>query len=359
MPRFALSEPSIGSTTTSVEPLPTRPTSSETIVTSSSRKRATIASSAAWSIAVVSSPPRPCADDRLALDARRQLDEHAAARPRRRRGRRRASRSQRQEAAGRTSASDRRTCSSAASRRRGRAISHTSSIRVGRSRNAASASPRSTAATASRACGVYVTPCGASRSTTSGSSPSPSISSYRPCPVEDESRQVIGRLVDRRAADAVDRLRDAVRREDRQPLLVGRDDHDEQPRRRLGAVLLVERERGLVAVVAVGDQQLRVRQLLGERVAEVGVEPPEPRGDAALLGGEVGLAETVERRSSRPRAGRSARAACASHEAGAAAPPSGRRACARAGGRRGSRTARRAARRRSPRGVRATPSGPT
>ena len=59
MPRFALIEPSIGSTTTMVEPVPMRPTSSETMVTSRSRNRATIASSAAWSIAVVSSPPSP------------------------------------------------------------------------------------------------------------------------------------------------------------------------------------------------------------------------------------------------------------------------------------------------------------
>ncbi len=44
-------------------------------------------------------------------------------------------------------------------------------------------------------------------------------------PVEDESRQVITRLVDRRAANPVDRLREPVRGEDRQPLLVGRDDH--------------------------------------------------------------------------------------------------------------------------------------
>ena len=57
----------------------------------------------------------------------------------------------------------------------------------------------------------------------------------------------------------------------------------------------MEGERRLVAVVAVGDQQLRVAELLRQRGAEVGVEPPEPRGDAALLGDEVGLAEPVER----------------------------------------------------------------
>ena len=39
--------------------------------------RCTTAVSAAASIAVVSSPPSPCAEDRLALDAGRQLREHA------------------------------------------------------------------------------------------------------------------------------------------------------------------------------------------------------------------------------------------------------------------------------------------
>ena len=155
-----------------------------------------------------------------------------------------------------------------------------------------------------------------------------------PCPIEDKTGQLIARRVDRRSAHTVDRLRDAVRREDRQAFLVGRNDHHEQPRGRLGAILLVERERGLVAVVAVGDQELRVLQLLGQRVAELRVEPPELRVDAAFVDGEVRLAEAVDPRSCRPRAGRSARAVCASRAAGAAGPPSGRRACARAGGRR-------------------------
>ena len=77
MPRFAFSEPSIGSTTTVNRPSPRTPTSSLTSVTSSPRKRSRITRSAAASIAVVSSPPSPCADDRLALGAARQLGEHA------------------------------------------------------------------------------------------------------------------------------------------------------------------------------------------------------------------------------------------------------------------------------------------
>src|SRR3954447_12269881 len=60
MPRFAFSEPSIGSITTCTLPSPTLPTSSDTNVTSSTpSKRASPARSAAWSIAVVASPPSP------------------------------------------------------------------------------------------------------------------------------------------------------------------------------------------------------------------------------------------------------------------------------------------------------------
>src|SRR3954471_16402210 len=59
MPRFALSEPSIGSITTRVRPLPSSPTSSERIDASTPSKRARITRSAAASIAVVSSPPSP------------------------------------------------------------------------------------------------------------------------------------------------------------------------------------------------------------------------------------------------------------------------------------------------------------
>ena len=83
MLRFAFSEPSIGSQTTRHGvPVPkTRsPSSSETSVKSwsSCSSRCTTAVSAAASIAVVSSPPSPCGEHRLALDARGQLGEHAS-----------------------------------------------------------------------------------------------------------------------------------------------------------------------------------------------------------------------------------------------------------------------------------------
>src|SRR5437763_14024269 len=59
MPRFAFSEPSIGSTTTVQRPSPSMPTSSLTMRTSRPRKRSRITASAAASTAVVSSPPSP------------------------------------------------------------------------------------------------------------------------------------------------------------------------------------------------------------------------------------------------------------------------------------------------------------
>src|SRR5262245_56074431 len=59
MPRFALSEPSMGSITILRLPLPISPTSSEITVASTPANRARIALSAAASTAVVSSPPSP------------------------------------------------------------------------------------------------------------------------------------------------------------------------------------------------------------------------------------------------------------------------------------------------------------
>jgi len=59
MPRFAFSEPSMGSTTTVQRPSPRIPASSLTMRTSSSSKRSMMTRSAAASIAVVASPPSP------------------------------------------------------------------------------------------------------------------------------------------------------------------------------------------------------------------------------------------------------------------------------------------------------------
>src|SRR6266496_137093 len=78
--------------------------------------------------------------------------------------------------------------------------------------------------------------------------------------VEHDTRQLVAGLVDRLPTHAVQRLGEPVGREDRQPLLARRHEHHHHPSARLGAVLLVERERGFVSVVAVGDQQLRIRK---------------------------------------------------------------------------------------------------
>ena len=67
---------------------------------------------------------------------------------------------------------------------------------------------------------------------------------------------------------------DAVRRKDLEPGILGRDEHDEHLRARRRPLLLVVGERGLVAMVAVRDQEL----LVVERAHDRGiVEPPEAR----------------------------------------------------------------------------------
>ena len=117
-----------------------------------------------------------------------------------------------------------------------------------------------------------------------------------------------------------------------------------EPRALLRAVLVVVGEGRLVAVVAVGDQQLRVGEDAG-RIASRGARagcarppaPPRPRSRRPAA------------RAGRRRAGRSARRGRVELEAGAVALPSARRACARAAGRRRLRTAPRAASTRVPR----------
>ena len=97
MPRFALSEPSIGSMTMRVRPLPSSPTSSETIVASTpveAREDDALGRGVDRGRVVAALALR---EHRLALGARRQLGEHARARPRPRRGRARASQSKREE----------------------------------------------------------------------------------------------------------------------------------------------------------------------------------------------------------------------------------------------------------------------
>src|SRR5262249_51813589 len=272
---FAFREPSIGSITTTVEPLPSRPTSSDTSVTSSTfLKRATIASSAALSIAVVSSPPSPCPttgsrSTRVgsSTSTRRTSSTHA-----------RESSSQSVKREEQQPARQLRIEERALLRHdiaAARDLPHVLDPRrteQERSLRLAAVDGRDRFGSGRR---VRHAP-GRQRVDDLRIEPVPRDELVAAVAVEDESWQDITRPIDRRPLHPVHRLRDAVRREDRQPFLVGWNDHDHHPRARVGAVLLVEGECGLVAVVAVRDQKLGSPQLLGQRVAELCVEPPEP-----------------------------------------------------------------------------------
>ena len=276
MPRFAFSEPSIGSTTTRGPP------AADALAELLGDEREALVErlearehdrvSAAASIAVVSSPPSPGADDGLALGARRQLGEHAratsadgvAAEPR-------ASRSQRvEEQAGEQLREE-----------VGRLLRHhlaaargakTSSIRVGRSRSAASRlAARRPPRPPRRRPACSAIPSCAERVDELRRRASPSG-------VLDRGRsRRRGRRAGRPRRRGARRRRDVARRacadargragasgRSRAPV-ARRDEHDEHLRARRRALLLVERERRLVAVVAVGDQQLR-RRRRGRRV---------------------------------------------------------------------------------------------
>ena len=111
------------------------------------------------------------------------------------------------------------------------------------------------------------------------------------------------------------------------PGVGGRDEHDHHPRARRRSLLVGVRERRLVPVVAVGDQELAIGERLGDAVAR---EPPEPR--ARRRRGPARARERP-RAARRRRAGRSARAAPARRAGGAGGPPSARRASARAAAR--------------------------
>src|SRR5439155_26289607 len=75
-----------------------------------------------------------------------------------------------------------------------------------------------------------------------------------PVAVQDDARQLVPRLVDRSAARAVHVCGHSMGWEDRQPFLVRWNEHGHQVRR---AALLRVRDRGLVAVVTVCNQELR------------------------------------------------------------------------------------------------------
>ena len=171
---------------------------------------------------------------------------------------------------GRRAAWGRSTSTSAASSRHDAPSRARASIGVGRTSSAASASPRSTAAIASPRSAVYVTPSGPSRSTSaaSGSPGSPSTIGRPITPVDDCARTAF-----RQPAEAVlDAGARAGRRRARadaairwvgkivSPSCAVGQMINHQPRAFLTPVLGMEGKSRLIAMVAVGDEQLCVER---------------------------------------------------------------------------------------------------
>src|SRR6266487_125168 len=256
IPRFALTEPSIGSTTTCVEPLPRRPASSDTTVSSSPRdsRRRRIACSAAASIAVVSSPPSPSpttgsrsarvgsssSTPRRSPTSARQVSSQSVKRVEEK------PRCQLREEVGRLLRHDLAAARPLEHRLDRRGPDEERSLRLA----AVDGSLRLLAG-----CGVR----DADRlRPLDDFDVEPVLAEVEilAAPVEDRSGEISVRRCDLLPFDGSDPFRDAVRREDLEPLLARRDEDDHHPGARLGAVLLVEGERRLVTVMAVGDQQL-------------------------------------------------------------------------------------------------------
>src|SRR5919198_58499 len=257
MPRFALREPSIGSMTTCVRPSPSLPTSSEMKVTSStSPKRASTARSAAWSIAVVSSPPIPAPT----TGSRSERRGSSASTPRTSSTASRQSASQSVKRMEEQARGELRIEVRALLRHRLAAPGDRPHVLdPGRPqqerRLGVAAVDRRDRLLALRRVGdafrmdlfddVDIEVVAFEQLVAAAA-------------VEDDAREVGAGLVDRRPARPVDVLRDAMRREDRQSLLARRDQRDHQiGRAALGRV----RERRLVAVMPVGDQQLRLAEV--------------------------------------------------------------------------------------------------
>src|SRR6266566_3806968 len=252
MPRFAFSEPSIGSITTCVAQSPRTPTSSETIVKSPSpSNRARITRSAAASIAVVSSPPTPSPTTGSRSD---------------RRG---------------SSASTPRTSSTAARQSASQSVKRVEQ-QAGRELGIEVRALLRHRLAASRDRPDVLDPSGAKQKRCFGFAAVDrcnGVGALRgvghalrcdllddlhietvaakqlvlPVAIHDDARQLVPRLVDRSTSRAVHVCGHSMGWEDRQPFLVRRHEHNHQVGR---AALLRVRDRGLVAVVAVRNQEL-------------------------------------------------------------------------------------------------------
>src|SRR5437868_4782181 len=282
IPRFAFSDPSIGSTTTTVESPSTKPTSSETIETPSGRNRSRTTRSASASTAVVSSPPSP----RRSTGSRSSRVGISASTPRTSATAARQSSSQsvkrvEEQAGGELRIEERAllrhdvaTAGDLPHVLDARRAEQERGLRLaavdGRDRVVSLRRVRH-ALRLQRVDDLGIEPVALDELI-------PAVA------VEHDAGKLVPGRIDRRAGDTVHRPRKTVRREDGQALLVGRHDHRQKPRG------LAERERSLVPVVAVGDEELRVGELLRERVAELGVEAPQLV--AADL--QIGLAQPVD-----------------------------------------------------------------
>src|SRR4051794_26903239 len=292
MPRLALSEPSIGSTTTSGRPAPpTRPTSSETTPPAASRRRARMTSSAAASMAVVSSPPspEPTIGSRSARVGRRSRTASTSATA----ALQSSSQSVKwqQQQAGRELRIE-----EGALLRHHFAPSRDFPDVLDGGRTQQKGSLRLTAIhRRDRLVAVRRVRDSARAESVDDFRVEKSIAGEELVPAlagEHRPREALPGRVDHGARGVPGVLRDPVRREDRQPLLTGRNDHRQEPRRCLGVVFLVEREGRLVAVMPVRDQELGIGDLLDQRVGELRIEPPEPRDDPAFVRRQLRLAET-------------------------------------------------------------------
>src|SRR5437764_7619915 len=290
MPRFALSDPSIGSMTRSGSAsAPSRPTSSETIAPAASRTRARIAPSAAWSVAVVSSPPRPAppTGSRSARVGSRSSTASTSATAARQSSSQASVKRKHQQAGGELRIEERALLRHhVAAARDLPDVLDTRRAQEEGCLGIAAIDGRDRLFTARRV--GEAARRGVFDDLRIGAVAGEQLVAARA--IEHGAGKTVAGWIDRRSGSGPGVLRDPVRGKDRQSFLPRRDDDREQPRRRLAAVLLVERERRLVAVMAVGDQQLRPGELLDERVAELWVEPP----DAVSAALQVRLTETVE-----------------------------------------------------------------
>src|SRR4051794_31151559 len=273
MPRFALSEPSIGSTTKRGRPTPMRPTSSETTAPAASRTRARMTSSAAWSIAVVSSPPSPAPTTgsrsaRVGIRSRTAPTSATAARQ----SSGQSVKWQHQQAGRELRIEERALLRHDVAAARG----CPDVLEAGRPQEEGgfrlAAVDGGDRLLAMRRVGDPAR--GESIDHLRVEKAVPREQLVAPAAIEHRPREVLEGRVDRHARRIARALGDPVRREDRQALLSRRDDHRKEPRRRITPVLLVEGDRSLVAVVPVRDQELRVCKLLRKGSGELRVQPP-------------------------------------------------------------------------------------